>query len=266
MNALLTDLVGRLGERWMATLALPGAAFVAAVFGAAVLGHRHALEVGMLASGTDGLGAYLTGLDAGNAIVLTLGFAAAATGAAYLARAIGSLLEARWFTGREAKRLGAVLPIDRLARLRGKLAASVSLDLATVWPSVWLHMPELNRQEVVAARAAVRDGATRLGWGLLYLLLGAAWWPMALIGAGLLLDGRRRCWTAMNDFARVVEASVQIHALELAVRLGLAETGPLSRSLGFRITAYLQDYRKYEFITRDEEGPAPDVVEGVDKP
>ncbi|GAB3234432.1 hypothetical protein GCM10027447_31530 [Glycomyces halotolerans] len=256
MSALLTDLVGRLGERWGAKLALPGAAFVAALLAAVALGHRDALDVGMLASRIDEMATELPELDAGSAIVAAIGFAAAATGVAYLAQAIGSLLEARWFTGRKAKRLGRVLPIDRLARLRGKLAASFSLDLATVWPPVWLHMPELNRQEVVAARTAVRDGATRLGWGLLYLALGAWWWPMALVGAGLLLDGRRRCWTAMDDFARIVEASVQVHALELAVRLGLAETGPLTRSLGFRITAYLQDYRKYEFITRKETEPS----------
>lgn len=250
MSALLTDLAGRLSERWAAQLAVPGVAWLAAAFCAYVLGHGHALDLPRLTSRADSLIEDASGMTAGSAIALTAAFAVAATVVAYVARGIGKGIERRWFADTNPRWMAAVLPVKRLPELRDRLRDCYSVELATVWPALWIHLPEHDRQEVVEARSKVRDAAALLGWGVLSVLLAAFWWPMLIAAAVLLWIGRQRSWVAADDFARTVEAAVQVHTGELAVRLGLAEHGPVDRSLGWRLTAHLEDNRKFELTER----------------
>jgi len=246
LNALLTDLATRLGERWATKLALPGLLYLTAIFGAITLGHVHAVDLQRLVNRVNGLADAASALDAGSAALVAAGVTAGAVGVAFLARAIGSLLQEPWFSDAAAPRMARLFPIARLGRLRRDLLHDYKIDLATVWPALWMHLSHEDRQEVVIARAAVRDGATLTGWGLLCSLLGLFWWPMLVIAVVLLVEGRRRSWAAMEDFARTVKAVVQLHGGELASRLGLAEPQVLDRSLGWRLTAHLQNNRLFE--------------------
>ncbi|MFD0556624.1 hypothetical protein FB566_1865 [Stackebrandtia endophytica] len=246
LNALLTDLATRLGERWGAKLALPGLAFLAAIFAAVSLRHGHALDLDRLAADVTDTSDAVGKLDAGSTALAVIGLTAGAVGVAFLARAIGSLLQRSWFTDADSARMARLLPVSQLGRLRRSLLEDYKVDLATVWPPLWMHLSSEDRQEVALARAAVRDGATLIGWALLSAVLAVVWWPMTLIAAILAVEGRRRSNVAMQDFTQTVKAVVQLHTAELATRLGLTDPQPLDRSLGWRLTAHLQNNRLFE--------------------
>jgi hypothetical protein len=246
MSALLTDLAGRLGERWLTRLALPGATYLAAAWIAVTLGHAHAGSHHRLTSRTELLAAALAHLSTGPALLVVIAAAAMAAAAAYLAQAIGAMLETLWFADGDSRLLDRLLPTRLLPQARRRLRKDYHVDLATIWPALWLHLTTETRDEVTTARASVRNSAALLGWGLLYAALAAIWWPMLPVTAVLLWVGRRRSWQTMSEFSRVVEATVQVHTGEFAVRLGLAERPLLDRSLGWRLTTHLQNNRKFE--------------------
>ncbi len=49
------------------------------------------------------------------------------------------------------------------------------------------------------------------GWAVLYGLLGAAWWPSALVGAGTAGVAWWRTRAAAEVWAELVEAAVDVH-------------------------------------------------------
>lgn len=83
---------------------------------------------------------------------------------------------------------------DRVHAVITRLDRDYHLDLATVWPNLWLAMPESTRTEITAARESLGRATTLAGWGLFYLAVGALWWP------GLLIEAAARLHTA--DLAR----------------------------------------------------------------
>ncbi|MEV5750749.1 hypothetical protein AB0L00_23245 [Actinoallomurus sp. NPDC052308] len=66
---------------------------------------------------------------------------------------------------------------DRVNAAATRLRRDLNLDLPTVWPNLWLHLPETARTEVTAARAALARATTLAGWAVLYAPLVWWWWP-----------------------------------------------------------------------------------------
>lgn len=140
---------------------------------------------------------------------------------------------------------------DRLGDVAVRLDRDLGLDLAAVWPYLWLTAPDTTRAEIVAARATLTRATTLAGWGLLYLAAGALWWPGLPIAAAVLLTAWRRARTACDVYALLVEATVRLQSADLARRLGLDHTGPMTRESGVALTDLLR--------TRSPQldGPAP---------
>lgn len=111
---------------------------------------------------------------------------------------------------------------DRVNAARLRLARTHRLDLATVWPCLWLHLPEPVRAEVVAARQACTRAAVLGGWAVLYAPLAAWWWPAGVLAAGLALTARQRGRTATDAYATLLEAATRMHIDGLGRHLGLA--------------------------------------------
>lgn len=250
MSVFLTDLAGRVAGRWLTGLAVPAVGFLAAVFAAVVLGHGHAFDVGLLVTRADALAASAT---PGGATVLAFALPAIAALVGSGVRAIGYAFETAWFGDRRWLALGLG---DGLPDLASRLREQVNVDLATVWPALWLHLPETSRVELTTTRAVPTEAATRIGWGVLWLLLGMIWWPAALVGSALVTSGRIRARKGIEDYLRVVEAVVRSHGAELAQTLGLAASGPLTRSLGWRLTLHLRNNPKFELTERDRASAA----------
>lgn len=111
---------------------------------------------------------------------------------------------------------------DRIAALETRVAGQYGIDLATVWPRLWLILPESAKQDLRAARVRWGDATTWAAWGLLFSAVGAGWWPSLAIGGGLLGAGWLRARAALDGLANLIEAAVDVHAAELARRLAVA--------------------------------------------
>ncbi len=128
---------------------------------------------------------------------------------------------------------------DRLNAVGVRLNRDLHLDLAVVWPYLWLRMPHDVREEMSAARAALSRAATLLAWSLLYLLLAGWWWPATLVAAGAALAGRSRLRSATHEYAELLEAVTRSRVGELA------DGNSLTPEQGEQLTHALQRSKPY---------------------
>jgi hypothetical protein len=115
------------------------------------------------------------------------------------------------------------------------------LDLAAAWPRLWLILPDAVRTELRTTRTAFDSAAVLAGWGVLYVALGAQWWPSAVIGVATSVAAWRRGRASAAELADLAEATVDLHGVQLGVTLGLCSADSrLDAELGRRITAQLR--------------------------
>jgi hypothetical protein len=107
---------------------------------------------------------------------------------------------------------------DRLDAPAVRVDREYGVDLTFLWPRLWLLLPESSRTPLADARQQLDDAARLGGWALLYLALGAVWWPSAIIGVVAGLVGRQRYRSAADVYAGLVEAAVDVHLDELVDR------------------------------------------------
>ncbi|SFT29836.1 hypothetical protein [Streptomyces sp. ok210] len=128
---------------------------------------------------------------------------------------------------------------DRLNAAAVRLERDHHLNLAILWPHLWLILPEDTRIQITTARQNLTRATTLTAWGLLYLPLAAWWWPAALITATLTLTGWARTRAATDAYALLLEATTLLHTRGLADHLGLGPTGPLTPETGDTLTHHL---------------------------
>ena len=119
---------------------------------------------------------------------------------------------------------------DRIEAVAVQLNRDYRLDLATVWPSLWLAMPDSARSEVTASRQALTSATTLAGWGVLYLIPGALWWPGLVVAAATVTAAYRRARAAADTYARTLDASAHLYSSDLARQLGIEQAGPSTRT------------------------------------
>jgi hypothetical protein len=129
---------------------------------------------------------------------------------------------------------------DRVHAVITRMDREYRLDLATVWPNLWLAMPETTRTEITAARESLARAATLAGWSLLYLVVGTLWWPDLIIAMAVVGTAWRRARTAADVYALLIEAAARLHTADLARSLGIDHTGPLNKQTGWALTCLLQ--------------------------
>ncbi|GGM76379.1 hypothetical protein ACFFX1_52750 [Dactylosporangium sucinum] len=124
---------------------------------------------------------------------------------------------------------------DRWAAVEQRVGAAYGLDLVTVWPRLWLVLPEPERAEVRAAKAGWERSTRLAAWAVPFAALGLAWWPLLGIAVVLALAGWARGRSAVAYRADLLEAAFDLHAAALPDRL----TG-LDPDAGRRLTANLR--------------------------
>ncbi|MBT2458044.1 hypothetical protein [Streptomyces sp. ISL-86] len=129
---------------------------------------------------------------------------------------------------------------DRIHAVAVRLERDHHLDLAVLWPHLWLTLPEDTRTEITAAEQALTRATTLGGWALLYAPLTAWWWPAAPLAAVLALTARRRVRGAADAYARLLEAAALLHTTDLAAQLGIDHSGPADPALGDALTEQLR--------------------------
>lgn len=161
---------------------------------------------------------------------------------------------------------------DRMEAVRTRLARDHHADLAVLWPHLWLILPEEERTEIAGAREGLSRAMGPAAWALLYLPLVVWWWPAVVLSAALGAIAWTRTRSAAETYATLVEATVRLHAVELADRLGIAHEGRFSGEVGERLTLRLRASIPPVHTTphiatepvpepvRPPEGPAPEPV------
>ncbi|WP_141747266.1 hypothetical protein [Streptomyces agglomeratus] len=127
---------------------------------------------------------------------------------------------------------------DRIHAAAVRLERDFHIDLAVLWPHVWLILPDTVRTEITAARQTLARATTLTAWSLLYLPLAAWWWPATAITAVLAFTSWRRTRTAADTYATLLEAATRLHARDLAEHLGL-DPCPLTQDVGDSLTRHL---------------------------
>jgi hypothetical protein len=107
---------------------------------------------------------------------------------------------------------------DRLSAPSVRVRNEYGVDLTFAWPRLWLLLPDSTRSPLVTGRRQLDDAATLGGWALLYLALGVVWWPSAIVGVVVGLVAWRRCRSAADVYANLVEAAVDVHLDDLVDR------------------------------------------------
>lgn len=305
MNPLLATLGGKLTERWLNLLVLPGALFLAATAVGATLGHRHWNDLDGLRTTLEDLAARPVLEHTGTAALLIALVLLTATAASLAAQFLGGVIEQYWLRfardplshalvdrrrrtwGRREQELDAAYPITRtdadaddgdgdavlptparpLARIQAltdarnrvalreptrptwygdrmqatadRVEAAYGVDLAALWPRLWLILPEPAVRHIQSAHDSFSAAARLAAWAVGYALLACWWWPAALVAVGCAAVARSRARGALAALAGLIEAAVDVHGRELAGRVGLIgvdSTGLLDHETGDRMS------------------------------
>lgn len=303
MDGVLADLGGKVAERWLPTLILPGALYLATATAANVLGHGHALDLPRFAGQIIHWANDPAVGSAGGQVVLVIAALTSAAIAGLTAQALGVLLKRlslaadwrdwpvplrgvadsrtrrrrrRWDAAarayddeREAAaralslgdrqdpsrrdaarrtmtRIATERPArptwsgDRIQAVATTLERDQHIDLAIVWPYLWLTFPESTRDEITEAGQGISRACTLGAWALLYLAAAAWWWPALLIACLLALTSRFRLRAAADVYALLLSAATRRHTADLAMGLGIEHRGPLTQDLGDTLTNLLR--------------------------
>jgi hypothetical protein len=125
---------------------------------------------------------------------------------------------------------------DRIAATQSRVSNAYGLDLPAVWSRLWLILPDPAREEIRTARTRLDGAAVLSAWGILYLIVGVLWWPAAVVGVVTWITGWRTARQAVDGYAELVEAAVDLHGAALSPALGMPLTGPLTPEAGRAIT------------------------------
>jgi hypothetical protein len=146
--------------------------------------------------------------------------------------------------GEDRNRIALAVPVrptwmgDRITAAATRVQADYGLDLASAWPRLWLLASPEQRAPVQQTVAELDTAATLAVWGSGYLVVGAFWWPSALLGLALIVAGRQRGRRAVDGYAELAEAIVDLGLSDLAQRLGIA--GSDVAEVGAEITSRLR--------------------------
>lgn len=114
---------------------------------------------------------------------------------------------------------------DRINAAVRRIDREYRFDLATAWPHLWLAMSDSTRTAINAARESLASAAVLVGWGLLYMAIGALWWPGLLAAAVVICTGRSRARVAADTYGLLLEAAARLYTGPLATSLGIDHTG-----------------------------------------
>jgi hypothetical protein len=128
---------------------------------------------------------------------------------------------------------------DRIYAVNVRLKRDLHLDLPTIWPGLWLTLPDTARSEITTARQALASATALTAWAVLYALLAGWWWPASLIAVILAVTGWHRTRTSVGAYATLLEASTRLYARDLAHHLGVDQPMSSGKQAGESLTAAL---------------------------
>lgn len=128
---------------------------------------------------------------------------------------------------------------DRVHAVEVRVGRDLHLDLAVVWPYLWLTMPDTLRAEITAARQALTRATVLSAWTMPYVVLAVWWWPSAPIAVCIAIAGLVRTSTATDAYALLLEAAARLHTADLAQKMGLDVSGAITPDTADSLTRLL---------------------------
>jgi hypothetical protein len=129
---------------------------------------------------------------------------------------------------------------NRISSVAVRLHREYDLDLAVIWPSLWVTMPDNIRQEITSARQSLTGSTQLASWGFLYLAVGAMSWPGFVIAVVTTAIAWHRARSAADAYACLIDAAARLYAGQLIPILGLSVPQVLTRDTGRQITSILR--------------------------
>ena len=125
---------------------------------------------------------------------------------------------------------------DRLRAVGERVHGTYGLDLGSLWPRLWLVVPDGVRTELSSARSRLADDARLCAWGLLYLVPALWWWPSAVFAAGTCVVAWRRGRISCDALADLVESTVDLHTRAVVEQLGIDAPNGITPAVGLDVT------------------------------
>ena len=133
---------------------------------------------------------------------------------------------------------------DRLRACQVRVEQAYGLNLAVMWPRLWLIVPDTARTELGLARDAFSSATRLTAWAALYLVLGIWWWPALIIGAAAGAAGTIRGRLATSNLADLIEATVDLYHHDLTTQLAATPPAdPATIALGRQLTTAMRKSR-----------------------
>jgi hypothetical protein len=129
---------------------------------------------------------------------------------------------------------------SRFQDLEERIARAHHLDIAVAWPRLWPLLSGNLRADLQAAYGAYTAAARLVGWALLYSVIGAWWWPAAVIAVVAVAAGWRQGRAGAAALADLIETAVDLQGRTLATGLGLRCEGPFDKDTGYQVTRLLR--------------------------
>jgi hypothetical protein len=215
VTGFLAGLGGKVAERWLSLLTLPGCLFIAAVWVASALGQSHATDRNHLADTVSGWYEGAQDTRPGTLGAIAAGLILLAALAGLTARMTGQAVLFLWFA-RWPGSLGL-----HMRDVEQRVSDYYQVDLEMLWPRLWLVLAPHVRKELRAVVTAVESATIVGAWGLGYLVLGCWWWPAAVIGVVVLCAGWVLARQRTLDLSALVESAVDIGLRPVARSLGI---------------------------------------------
>lgn len=234
MTGFLAGLGGKLTERWLSLLTLPGCVYIAVVWLAFAMGQTHATDKERLVRTVSGWYENAQGARPGTLGAIAVAAMLAAALAGLAARLVARGVRRAWFSTWSGG-MGR-----RIREIEQRISDYYHVDLQLLWPRLWLVLSPHVRGELRTAITAV-DTATVVGaWGVGYLVLGCWWWPAAVGGAVVYGTGWVLARERTADMAALVETAVDIGLRPVARSLGITPSSAASPGdLGLQLSPVL---------------------------
>lgn len=147
-------------------------------------------------------------------------------------------------------------PVQKISRLRPErptwagdrvngvvtvLRHRFGLDVSTIWPSLWLTIPDETRKAIDSARDSYQRSTRLAGWAVLYTVVGLLWWPGLIVALVAAITAWRRGRVAIGEYCLLLEATMMLQSLPLAKFLGISNEDKLDYRVGRALTKHLGD-------------------------
>lgn len=128
---------------------------------------------------------------------------------------------------------------DRFRSTATRSATGYGLDLELTWPRLWTVLPDTLRADLTTAQDSYAASARLAGWGLLYMILAAAWWPAAVLGLTVAATAAAHARSSARILAELIDTAIDLHTADLAAKLGIPTATPPTAETGQAITRIL---------------------------